>query len=429
MCGEAAIEIQTQARKLVPPAKLLWIAFAVGGLALAISWTVRIGLADLYFHRSTLQGTETAIRLTPGQAEYQDDLASFFREEDESRAIRAYQRAVNLDRYDANAWIHLGLIYERENRLDRADRAFHHAARVDRTFMPAWSLANFYFRQDNAAQFWLWIRQASRLVPEDASPLFRLCWHFTDDGNQIAQQLDLTRPDMMAQYLNFLKAENRKAAVGTIALRLAASRRTKDTPLLLDTLEWFMRQHQEDEALALWNVLAAQGRIPFHGLNPRFHPALVNGSFTQSPTSVGFDWHLPNTVGISVSQESGAGGLRVEFSGDQPESAEVLAQVLAVKPNRSYTFAFDYSTSGIAPNSGLTWKVVDLPRGSTIASTDGLSSDKRTAGHMNFATPADCRFVQLALGYQRALGTTRIEGSLVLHTTGLTTDRASPSAP
>ena len=384
-----------------------------------ISWTVRIGLADLYFHRNTIQGTEKAIHLTPGQAEYQDDLASFFQDDDGPQAIQALVQAVKLNRYDADAWIHLGLIEERENRLSQASRSFHQAAHVDRTFLPAWTLANFYFRQNNPAQFWLWIRQASRLVPEDAAPLFRLCWHFTDDGNEIARQLDLSRPDMMAQYLTFLMPDNRKAAVGQISLRLAARHRTKDTPLLLNTLDWLIAQQHEQEALTLWNLLAAQGRIPYHAIHPRFHPAVVNADFARSPTSVGFDWHLPNVPGIGVSQENSVGGLRLEFSSDQPESAEILTQVLAVKPDTAYTFTYDYATSGIAPGSGLTWRVASLPNGDVLGQTDSLSSGKGTAGYLNFAVPAGCRFVRLALVYQRALGTTRIEGSLILHKTGL----------
>ena len=55
--------------------KLLGIGCAVVGLALATLWTLRIGLADIYFQRHTLIDTERAIRLTPGQAEYQNHLA------------------------------------------------------------------------------------------------------------------------------------------------------------------------------------------------------------------------------------------------------------------------------------------------------------------------------------------------------------------
>jgi len=400
--------------------KLLGIGCAVVGFALATIWTLRIGLADIYFQRHTLIGTEKAIRLTPGQAEYYDHLAGYLADTDERQATQALKHAVALDPYDATTWIQLGLLHEAGNRLQEASQCLHQAAHVDHTFLPAWSLANFYFRQNNSVQFWYWIHQASRLVPEDASPLFRLCWHFTDDGKEIERHLDLSRPDMQAQYLNFLIADNRIEAVESVAFRLAASDRSQDTPLLLNASGWLIAQHQATAALNIWNRLAEQHRIPFHAIHPTSKPAVTNADFIHSPTSIGFDWHLASVPGITASQENGLGGLRLEFSSDQPESVEILTQVLAVQPNTAYRFLFDYSTSGIAPGTGLTWRVATLDTGSVLASTDSLSANKGTVGNLDFTVPANSRFVRLSLVYQRALGTTRIEGSLVLHKTGLT---------
>ena len=400
--------------------KLLGIGCAVVGLALATIWTLRIGLADIYFQRHTLIGTETAIRLTPGQAEYQNHLAGYLADTEEHQATQALKHAVALNPYDATAWIQLGLYYEAKNRFSDASQCLHQAAHVDHTFLPAWSLANFYFRQNNSVQFWYWIHQASRLVPEDASPLFRLCWHFTDDGKEIERQLDLSRPDMQAQYINFLISENRIEAVEPVALRLAASDRNQDTALLLNASDWLIAQHQATAALNIWNRLAEQHRIPFHAIHPNSKPAVTNSDFIHSPTSIGFDWHLADVPGINASQENGLGGLRLEFSSDQPESVEVLTQVLAVQPNTAYRFLFDYATSGIAPGTGLTWRVATLHTGSVLATTESLSADKGTVGHLDFTVPADSRFVRLSLVYQRALGTTRIEGALMLHKTGLT---------
>lgn len=413
-----------------PPLQLFGIACATAGLTLAVIWAVRIGLADIYFQRHTLSDTEKAVRLTPGQAEYREHLAAYLSDIDERRAMQALERAVTLDPYDANAWIQLGLLDEAEDRFGAASQCLRRAARVDHTFLPAWSLANFYFRRDNPVQFWSWVHQASRLVPEDASPLFRLCWHFTDDAQEIAQQLDLSRPDMQAQYINFLISEDRAAAVGTVALRLAARHRSQDTPLLLGTSDWLISHHQATAALSLWDVLAEQRRIPFPAIHPRSHPAVTNATFLASPSSIGFDWHLANVPGISASRESGLGGLRLEFSSDEPESAEILTQVLAVRPHAAYSFMYDYSTRGIAPGTGLTWRVLSLETGTVLASSDSLSADQENVGHLDFTVPPGSSFVRLSLGYQRALGTTRIEGSLVLHKTGLAPaplDKTRPS--
>lgn len=392
---------------------------SVAGLALATTWTLRIGLAGIYFQQHTLASTEKALRLTPGQAEYEEHLSGYLRDTDEQGATQALRRAVALDPYDANAWIQLGLSYEAKNRLSDASRCLHQAAAVDRTFLPAWSLANFYFRQNDPSQFWFWVHQASRLVPEDATPLFRLCWHFTDDGTQIERQLDLSRPDMQAQYLNFLVADHRIEAVESVAFRLAASDRRRDTPLLLNVSDWLIAQRQGTAALNIWNRLAEQHRIPFHAIHPNSKPTVTNADFIHSPTSIGFDWHLASAPGITATQDNSLGGLRLEFSSDQPESVEILTQALAVQPNAVYRFLFDYATSGIAPGTGLTWRVTDLRTGNVLATSESLSADTGAVGHLDFTVPENSRFVRLSLVYQRALGTTRIEGTLVLHKTGL----------
>ncbi|MHB1934978.1 MAG: hypothetical protein ACYCOR_00145 [Acidobacteriaceae bacterium] len=78
---------------------------------------MRIGLAHFYFHGHTLIGTEKAVRLTPGWADYQAHLAGYLRDINPLRTTEALQRAVILNPYDAAAWVHLGLTYEAENRL------------------------------------------------------------------------------------------------------------------------------------------------------------------------------------------------------------------------------------------------------------------------------------------------------------------------
>jgi len=65
--------------------QLLGIGGAVVGFVLATAWTLRIGLADMYFQRHTLIDTEKAIRLTPGQAVYQEHLAGYLRDIDKRR--------------------------------------------------------------------------------------------------------------------------------------------------------------------------------------------------------------------------------------------------------------------------------------------------------------------------------------------------------
>jgi hypothetical protein len=102
------------------------------------------------------------------------------------------------------------------------------------------------------------------------------------------------------------------------------------------------------------------------------------------------------------------------FSGGQPESCEPLTQLVPVQENGAYELKFAYRTSGVAAAAGPRWQVADAFGAKRIAESGPLSSGDTAAGRLGFVSPAGCRLIRLALSYQRAPGTTRIEGYIVL---------------
>jgi len=97
------------------------------------------------------------------------------------------KRAVKLNRYDAASWIQLGFLLELANNLPQAEDALSQAASVDSTFLPNWSLANFTFVRGMPARFWYWAERAAQMVPDDATPLFRLAWYVNPNAQEIGK--------------------------------------------------------------------------------------------------------------------------------------------------------------------------------------------------------------------------------------------------
>ena len=62
---------------------------------------------------------------------------------------------------DANAWIGMGLEEELSGNFQAAERYLLHAAAISREYVPRWTLANYYFRRENATRFWPWAKQGS----------------------------------------------------------------------------------------------------------------------------------------------------------------------------------------------------------------------------------------------------------------------------
>ena len=139
---------------------------------MGIIWNCAFAIADLLARRNQPDSTRLAMRLMPVNGAYPAQLADELYASDPAAAKSLLERAVKLNRYDAASWIQLGLLSEAGNDLPQAEKALLQAASVDSTFLPSWSLANFYFRQQNAARFWYWAQKAAQMVPDDATPLF-----------------------------------------------------------------------------------------------------------------------------------------------------------------------------------------------------------------------------------------------------------------
>jgi tetratricopeptide (TPR) repeat protein len=394
------------------------LAIALTGLAAASTWSILVGWADYWARQLTVAATEKALALTPWQAGYYFQLAILISDDDPKRASEALQRAVAMNPSDSRSWIELGLRVEADGHNATAERYFLRAAEVDKEYLPKWTLANYYFRRDQESKFWFWAKAAAQMLYGDPLPLFRLSGKVVEDGNLI-DRLEIRRPDIQAAYLSYLLSQNRLDLIGPATHRLLDQGRKSDVPLLLTACDRLISTKLADDALALWNGLAKARRIPYAPLAPDAERILTNDSFLPTSALQGFAWRLPTVDGISASREENPSGLRLTFSGAQPENCEPLLRVLPVRENTAYEFTALYRTTGIKPNTGLAWRVTDMNGGGTMEAPESLASEDDARAKIRFLTPAGCRLVRIALAYRRTLGTIRIEGSIVLREAGL----------
>jgi hypothetical protein len=398
--------------------RLLPVVAALAGLVAAATWSIRVGWADYQMRQETLGGTERAIALTPGQSEYYARLAWLVSGDDPRKAEAALHSAVALNPWDARSWIELGLRAEAAGDDAAAQRCLLRAAEVDRQFLPRWTLANYYFRRGNVAMFWQWTRDAAAMVYGDAQPVFRLCARVAEDGNLI-DRLQIRNPDVRAAYLSYLLGQNRVDLIGPPVRRVLEENRDADGPLLLTACDRLLDAGRVVEAAEIWNRQAAAGRVPFRAPAGEGEQLVANGGFLAQPASRGFDWRLPVVEGISVSREVGPAGLRVTFSGSQPEDCEALVQLVPLRKNTAYELSFEYRTREIPSGAGLGWRITDASGGTILKEGLSLASETEGQGRLSFETREECRLVRLAVRYRRTPGTTRPEGFLVLRNVAL----------
>jgi hypothetical protein len=407
-----------------------WVGlFAIGatllGLVAAGAWSIRIAWADYQMRRESMEGIRAAISIEPDNAEYYTRLAWPVSNEDPRKARDALRQAVALNPWDAASWIDLGLQAEADGNQDAAQRWLSRAAEVDKEFLPGWTLANYYFRHNDGTMFWVWAKNAAAMVYGDAQPLFRMCGRLEEDGKLI-ERLGIRSPDVRAEYLSYLLGGNRLDLIDPAVDCLLEEKRAADVPLLLTVCDRFLDARRVTEAANIWNRLAGSGVTLPPAPGGQGEEFLTNADFRWSPSSRGFDWLLLSIEGVSASREEGSGGMRITFSGQEPEQCEVLAQLVPVTQKMRCQLRFGYRTGGVASGAGLAWRVMDSKSGVILTEGNTLASEMDTEGRLDFETRPESSLVRLALVYRRTPGTTRIEGFLILHKATLKMAGQSP---
>jgi hypothetical protein len=386
-------------------------AVCLAALVLGIVWNLRMAMADLAARRNTPEGTRSAMRWMPGNGAYAAQLAEEIYASDPAQARLLLQKAVELNRFDAGTWVQLGLLEEAGNDLPQAERSLLQAVSVDSTFLPSWSLANFYFRRENTTRFWSWAQKAAQMAPDDATPLFRLAWYTAPNAGEIEDRLQMKRPVIEAQFVDFLIAQGNPQAVAQAASHLLRTGGKSSTETLVTACDWLLAQKRPDLALALWDGLAPSLSYTV----PELGSPVTDSTFRRSPTSHGFDWHLITADGVGSYWNDNPRALGFEFSGEEPDAFTLMTQDVPVQALKAYRLTVGYSTAGVEPNSGISWAIRDERTGAVLARTASLSAAASGEANACFTTPEGSGFARLSLEYQRQPGTVRVEGKLALN--------------
>jgi tetratricopeptide (TPR) repeat protein len=372
-------------------------------LGIWFSWKAE--RADSLFREDTVQSLRTAIELVPDGWQYYMRLAQLDRE----RAHGLLETALKLDRYNAQAAIELALQDESEGNYPEAEKQLLAAFSVDRTYVPRWSLANFYFRRDNLPAFWVWAKRAAEMPSEDMGPLFELCWRVSPDAGAIAKANLNDDRDLVREYVSFLIYKEQMDALAAVAPRLErVGNPEADRALLLDVVNRLVARNNGDGASRVWKSMVEQHWVTGDATLPN------NGEFNREPLPVAFDWTLPEYPGLH--SWPGSSGLQTELTGEEPENCMIAEQYLTLAPG-SYSLEYSYRSTGIAPETGIRWQILDAKTGAVVTESEALSSDAPSQMNWRFSIPNGVPLQRLRLAYQRTLGTSRISGTLLVLST------------
>ena len=363
-------------------------------LAAASWWSIRLARADAAFRHQSPADVARAIELAPENSAYLATLAlqGEYAGQDTTSLLEDIA-ALNLR--SSAPRIRLGLAAELRGENATAERWLQEAFSVDRQFETRWTLANFYFRQGRSDEFWKWMRSALEMSYGDRGVAFDLCWQTTVDANEILTRAIPDKHDVIASYLIYVLNKHRQEAIAGAANRLASLRTPDDLPLLNAASDALLENGQTRPAMDLWQALGNARPL-----------GITHSDFEEPRIGHGFDWRFAESPGVTHLPIEAPSAHRIKFSGQQPESSELLRQVVGgLHPGVSYTLHWDARTQGIASPTGLEWRIAGRV-------TPLISSDDWASGQMVFTADSDHPI--LVLTYHRPEGQVRTQGQVDL---------------
>ena len=362
-------------------------------LAAASWWSIRLARADAAFRHRSPAEVARALNLAPENSTYLAALAlqGEYSGQDTTPLL---EDIAALNPRSSAPRIRLALAAELRGDNITAERWLQEAFSVDRQYETRWTLANFYFRQGRSDEFWKRVRSALEMSHGDRGDAIDLCWQMTTDPNEILTAIP-DKHDVIASYLVYVLSKHRQEAIAGAANRLASLRTPDELPLLYAASDALLESGQASSAADLWQALG----------NSR-PQGVTHSDFEEPRIGHGFDWRFAELPGVTHLPIEAPSAHRIRFSGQQPESAELLRQVLGgLRAGAAYTLHWDARTEGIASPTGLEWRISG--RVAPITSSEDWST-----GQMVFTADSDHPI--LVLAYRRPEGQVRTQGQVDL---------------
>ena len=386
----------------------------LGALAASI-FAFALARASALYEQDTATSISEAVHLFPDYALYLDQLANW--QPDQREAL--LRRSVELDPFDYDAWTRLGLLTEMQNGdVAGAEKDFLKAAEVNHMFMPRWTLTNFYYRQQNVAEFFHWAKLALEVTPYASEPIFSQMWAITQNESKLDAAIP-DRPRIILQYAWFLANNKHFDAVPLVIERLihvVGNGNPQDwgrDDLIAISEDHMLQAGAVSPAIKVWASLNNGGWIK-QSVPDVYHP-LTNGEFRLPFYRHGFDWLGMEESGVRIDQITSDAMVRINLFGDQADKVVLLQQYVDVEPGKNYNLSWQARSQEILAPSGLAWHLHPIKGGSG----ELVSGDLLADSSWNFTAPADAKAFLLSLECHRPLGSLRARGKFSLQSVSM----------
>jgi hypothetical protein len=376
-------------------------------------YSLRLTWADWEARNGTAPSLERAVKLDPENARWLARLARVTGRAD------LLGKAARANPNDARLLIEAGLRAEMEGDVTGAEQLLEAAAERDATYQPRWSLVNFYYRRQQWERFWHWAREAGKINHGELRALYRLCLRAEEDPAAVLRRVVPERAAETRQFVDVLIEDRRTRGLEDAGLRLSLWKRREDLDTLMQAAWLLLAEGEAGAAMRIWNRAVEAGLLERKALDPAGGVWLGNPGF-RTPLGAGpFDWRAGVRSGVSV--QGMRDGLRLEFSGGQPERTVALEQALPEMAPGEYRLRTRARVEMASGRSGCRWQVVEAGAGAGVTViSEPLGSGTEAGWHeFRFRVAGGVRRLRLELAAGREPGLRRPEGAIELYEAAL----------
>jgi hypothetical protein len=373
-----------------------------GILLLLVVIAARQGIAAYYFRKVSPASAQKAIAWDPGNPQYPATAANLIHlygdNADPDVAIRLYETALRLSPFEAEYYVDLAQANDWAGRPSRAVLLFQRAQELFPNSPEVnWKVANYRVRTGKTSEA---LRPLSKVLSSGAineNQVFALISNARIDPGMVIDELLPSDVHTFIDYLNFQVDRGDMAAAEQTWDRLLLLHKPFEINAAFHYLDALIRSRHVERALKIWSALCE--RFPLLVASPASNRNLAtNGDFHGDILNGGFDWRVNPVAGAVVTQESNDSGrdsrsLRIDFDGSQNLYYDSVVQFIGTQPNTNYDFSAVMSCEGITTDSGVGLRVSDAYNSAELlGSTDLLIGTEPLSEHkFSFTTGPETR--------------------------------------
>jgi tetratricopeptide (TPR) repeat protein len=399
-----------------PVRNAIFLVTSFSFLCISFAISVQAFLEWKFTRSADIEGFRRAARIQPLNAFHHYALGVLYLHNDHDVARAELERAVELNRHSADAWLRLADAYSINGDSEGQRRATLAALKAAPKDIPAqWQAANLLFVRGDLAGGLELMRQVVSSDPNRAAAAMQIAYGLSDGDITRTMSALPTNALVRLQLMRWLISRGHPKDADVVwseVLKSGDPLLAKDAVFYVDSL---LERREVARAANAWNELAKHDTDVIQ--RQEIGNLVINGDFEHNLLNAGFGWRYAPVSGVTVSLDTttfhaGTRALSLQFDTGALQDSGVF-QLVPVQPNSHYALQAYLRAEELESANGVLVMVMDPYSGKSLAVTEeAMGTFPWREVSAQFATPPDCSLIRVTMGRSPANG--RIRGRLWL---------------